>query len=94
MPTKIIFFYKNSSKITVPAATVDTPHEMIRTPRKLVEHSYSNLLQYSDFPVGGHFTAFEEPVLTSNDIRSFVYKVIEQQEQAKRDQQKKVKDEV
>lgn len=84
--------------MTVPSATVDTPHEFVRTPRQLVEHGYSNLLQYSHFPVGGHFTAFEEPVLTSNDIRSFVYKVIEQQEQAKKDQQtkqqKKVKDEV
>lgn len=66
---------------------------MLRTPRKLVEHAYSNLLQYSDFPVGGHFTAFEEPVLTSNDIRSFVYKVIEQQKLARMDL-KKVKDEV
>lgn len=65
--------------MTVPAATVDAPHEMIRTPRALVEHSYSNLLQYSNFPQGGHFTAFEEPVLTCADIRSFVYKVIEQQ---------------
>lgn len=87
-----------NAKLTVPAATVDTPHEMVRTPRKLVEHAYTNLVSYSEFPVGGHFTAFEEPVITSNDIRSFVHKVIEQQEQAKRDQQakqqKKVKDEV
>lgn len=68
---------------------------MIRTPRQLVEHNYVNLVQYTDLPEGGHFTAFELPELVSSDIRSFVSKVLAQQEKAKAEQKaKKVKDEI
>jgi len=67
-----------SQKITVPFATVDTPYELARAPKRLIAPSYEKLVQYSDFPRGGHFTAFEEPELVNEDIRAFVSKIIAQ----------------
>lgn len=73
-----------TARVEVPAGTVDYPNEMVRTPRQLIEHGYTNLLQYTEFPRGGHFTAMEEPKLVCDDIRSLVRKILAQQvEQAK-----------
>lgn len=68
-----------SQTITVPAGTVDYEHEFVRTPRQLMEHAYVNLLQYSDFPRGGHYLALEEPQLLCEDIRALTWKIIEQE---------------
>lgn len=66
----------SSLVITVPAATVDVPHEFVRSPRALIEPYFEALLQYTDLGVGGHFTAFEEPHLVAQDIHSFAGKLL------------------
>lgn len=76
-------------KVTVPSGTVDYPHELVRAPRKFIEHNYHNLVQYTDLPRGGHFLAFEEPRLVSDNIRQFVAKVFEQERQQADDEAKK-----
>lgn len=81
--------------MTPPAGVVDTPFEILRAPKKLIEGYFDNLLQYTEFPRGGHFIAFEEPELTSKDIKSFIKKVMDQIEQAKAQAQKEQqKDEI
>lgn len=80
-------------KVTTPAGTVDTPFEIVRTPKKLIEGYFDNLLQYTEFPRGGHFIAFEEPELITKDIKSFTQKVLDQIEQLKA-QKEQQKDEI
>lgn len=76
-----------SEKLTVPAGVVDPAYELMHTPRKLFEPYFEQLVQYTDFPRGGHFTALEEPKLVSEDIRTFVHKV-RKIEAAKKEQAK------
>ncbi|MGI4870875.1 MAG: epoxide hydrolase family protein [Janthinobacterium lividum] len=60
--------------ITVPTAFASFPKEPIVPPREWVEANV-NLLQYSQMPAGGHFPAWEEPVLYSDDLRTFFTKI-------------------
>ncbi|MET0133710.1 MAG: epoxide hydrolase family protein [Kibdelosporangium sp.] len=46
------------------------PHELVATPRGLVEQRY-NVTHWSEFDHGGHFAAFEVPELFVPDVRSF-----------------------
>ncbi|CAG2121753.1 unnamed protein product [Medioppia subpectinata] len=62
---------------SVPAAVADFPHELMRGSRALNAYQYRNLVQYTDMPRGGHFGAFEEPQLMSDDIKSFARKVLD-----------------
>ena len=39
-------------------------------PRKFIERGY-NIQHWTDFPIGGHFAAMEQPVLLANDIKQF-----------------------
>uniref|UniRef100_T1IXJ3 Epoxide hydrolase n=1 Tax=Strigamia maritima TaxID=126957 RepID=T1IXJ3_STRMM len=61
--------------INVPTAIAAFPHELGCTPESLTHHQFSNLVQYTDMPRGGHFAAFEEPYLLADDIYCFVKKV-------------------
>jgi hypothetical protein len=71
----------NRAKVLAPAATVDPSYEMIRTPRALLEKNYADLVQYTEMPQTGHFTAFEAPQLVCSDIRQFVHKVLQRQQE-------------
>lgn len=50
----------------------------MRVPRKLIEPYFDNLLQYTDIEAG-HFTTFEVPKQVTDDIKSFIAKVLEQE---------------
>jgi len=60
----------------VPAGVVDAPHEVIQSPKFLVEGNYARLLQYTDLPRGGHFMVFEEPKLVVDDLRVLMKKIL------------------
>jgi len=70
----------DSIPVTVPTAVCDFPQELMRTSQTLIKGLYKNLVQFSDMPRGGHFAAFEEPKLVVDDIRSFVQKVLKQEQ--------------
>jgi len=59
-----------------PAAVADCPYELIRTTEAIVRKEFPNLVQYSEIERGGHFGAFEEPNLITNDIKKFVKTVV------------------
>uniref|UniRef100_T1IXJ4 Epoxide hydrolase n=1 Tax=Strigamia maritima TaxID=126957 RepID=T1IXJ4_STRMM len=67
--------------INVPAATATFPQELFIqeifsfNPESLAHHHFSNLVQCTKMPRGGHFAAFEEPNLLADDVYSFVQKV-------------------
>jgi microsomal epoxide hydrolase len=59
-------------RITVPAAAMDFPHEMVRPPREWAERIFSDLRSWSEMPRGGHFAAHEEPELFASDLIVFL----------------------
>jgi hypothetical protein len=46
------------------------PGEILRAPRSWVEQQYSNLIDHHQAHRGGHFGAWEEPELFSEEIRA------------------------
>ena len=59
-----------TAKIDVPTAVAQFPKEPIVPPKEWVE-SQVNLQRYTQMPTGGHFPAWEEPVLYSTDLKAF-----------------------
>jgi microsomal epoxide hydrolase len=57
-------------RVEVPSACVSWPKDVGFTPRKWNEVQY-NLKRFTIMPRGGHFGAFEEPQLYTDDVREF-----------------------
>jgi hypothetical protein len=65
---KLPFFSVKGVKIPVGVSTfVD---EIYRAPRSWTEHAYPNLVYYNRQDRGGHFAAWEQPQLLSQDVRA------------------------
>lgn len=60
--------------IEVPSACAKFKHELFYFPDSLLKDKFKQLVQSNDFPVGGHFAAFEEPALLAGDIWAAVDK--------------------
>jgi hypothetical protein len=46
------------------------PGEIYQAPRSWAERSYHNLVYYNKVTKGGHFAAWEEPMLFADEIRA------------------------
>ncbi|KAK9732161.1 Epoxide hydrolase N terminus [Popillia japonica] len=57
-----------SIPITVPTACAKFANEILYQSDELLKHKYTNLLQSTDFPDGGHFAALEVPQLLARDM--------------------------
>jgi pimeloyl-ACP methyl ester carboxylesterase len=57
-------------EVRIPVGFTTFPGEIWRTPRSWVEKSYSNVIYFNEVDRGGHFAAFEEPGLFSEEIRA------------------------
>jgi pimeloyl-ACP methyl ester carboxylesterase len=53
----------------IPVGFTTFPGEIWRTPRSWVEASYPNLIYFNEVDKGGHFAAWEEPELFSEELR-------------------------
>ena len=62
------FFHDLS--ISVPAAVSIFPEEIYQGPRSWSERAYHNLLHFNELPKGGHFAAWEQPQLLSEELRA------------------------
>ena len=60
----------NAVSIAIPAAVTVFPGEIYCAPRTWVERSYHNLIYYHKVEDGGHFAAWEQPELFSQEIRA------------------------
>jgi pimeloyl-ACP methyl ester carboxylesterase len=58
------------SGVRIPVAFTTFPGEIWRTPRSWVEKSYSNVVYFNEVDKGGHFAAWEEPELFSEELRA------------------------
>ena len=56
--------------VRIPAAFTTFPGEIWRTPRSWVETSYPNVIHFNEVDKGGHFAAWEEPDIFSNELRA------------------------
>ena len=59
-----------SRPVTIPAAFTTFPGEIWRTPRSWVEKAYPNVIYFNEVGKGGHFAAWEEPGLFSEELRA------------------------
>ena len=58
-------------RITVPTAFAAFPHDVLLVPREWIERNYP-IIQYTEMPRGGHFTALEQPDAFAMDISQFM----------------------
>jgi hypothetical protein len=56
--------------VTVPFGFTTFPGEIWRTPRSWVEVVYPNVIYFNEVEKGGHFAAWEEPELFSEELRA------------------------
>ncbi len=57
-------------EVQVPVGFTTFPGEIFRAPRSWVERSYPNLTYFNEVDKGGHFAAWEEPQLFSEEVRA------------------------
>jgi pimeloyl-ACP methyl ester carboxylesterase len=57
-------------EVLLPVGFTTFPGEIWRTPRSWVENSYSNVTYFNAVDRGGHFAAWEEPELFSDEVRA------------------------
>jgi pimeloyl-ACP methyl ester carboxylesterase len=56
--------------VSLPVGFTTFPGEIFRAPRSWVEKSYPTLVYFNDVDRGGHFAAWEEPQLFSEELRA------------------------
>jgi pimeloyl-ACP methyl ester carboxylesterase len=56
--------------VTIPFAFSTFPGEIWKTPRSWVEKAYPNVVYFNEVDKGGHFAAWEEPQLFSEELRA------------------------
>ena len=61
------FDFKN---VTIPVAVSVFPGEFYQTPRSWAERAYPKLIHYNKAVKGGHFPAWEQPTLFSEELRA------------------------
>jgi pimeloyl-ACP methyl ester carboxylesterase len=57
-------------QVSLPAAFTVFPDETFRAPRSWVERTFTNLIYFNEVDKGGHFAAWEQPELFSNEVRA------------------------
>jgi pimeloyl-ACP methyl ester carboxylesterase len=56
--------------VKVPTAVSVFPDELYQTPRTWAQRAYPNLIHYNKLEKGGHFAAWEQPKLLTEELRS------------------------
>ena len=66
--SKLAFFAPKG--ITIPVAVSAFPGELYQAPRSWAERAYPKLIYYNKLDKGGHFAAWEQPQLFSEEMRA------------------------
>ena len=61
--------YFNAKGVSIPVAVSVFPDELYPAPRSWAEQAYPKLIHYNRLPKGGHFAAWEQPKLFSEEVR-------------------------
>jgi pimeloyl-ACP methyl ester carboxylesterase len=62
--------YFNAKGVTIPVAVSVFPDELYPAPRSWAEQAYPKLIHYNRLAKGGHFAAWEQPQLFSEELRA------------------------
>jgi len=60
----------NARGVSIPVAVSVFPDEIYPAPRSWTEKAYPKLIHYNRLPKGGHFAAFEQPKLFTEEVRA------------------------
>ena len=60
----------NAKGVSVPVAVTVFPGEQYQAPRSWAERAYPNLIYYNQVDRGGHFAAWEQPQLFTEELRA------------------------
>jgi pimeloyl-ACP methyl ester carboxylesterase len=60
----------NAKGVSIPVAVSVFPGEQYQAPRSWAERAYPKLIYYNEVDKGGHFAAWEQPQLFSEEIRA------------------------
>jgi pimeloyl-ACP methyl ester carboxylesterase len=64
------------TELDLPVGVSVFPREGVRVPRIWAERAYHDLVYFNDrIPAGGHFAAFEQPELFTEEVRRFARKI-------------------
>jgi pimeloyl-ACP methyl ester carboxylesterase len=61
---------QKTAEIALPVAITVFPEEIYRAPETWARRAYRNLIYFREVDKGGHFAAWEEPQLFSEEIRA------------------------
>jgi pimeloyl-ACP methyl ester carboxylesterase len=56
--------------VTIPVAVSVFPDEIFQAPRSWTERAFPKLIYYNKLDKGGHFAAWEQPQLFSEELRA------------------------
>ena len=62
--------YFNAKGVSIPVAVSVFPDELYPAPRSWAERVYPKLIHYNKVEKGGHFAAWEQPQLFSQEVRA------------------------
>jgi pimeloyl-ACP methyl ester carboxylesterase len=62
--------YFNAKGVAIPVAVSVSPDELYAAPRSWAERAYPKLIHYNRLDKGGHFAAWEQPKLFSEEVRT------------------------
>jgi pimeloyl-ACP methyl ester carboxylesterase len=62
--------YFNVKGVNIPVAVSSFPDELYPVPRSWAEKAYPKLIHFNKLPKGGHFAAWEQPQLFSDEVRA------------------------
>jgi hypothetical protein len=60
----------NAVNVLIPAAVSVFPGENYQAPRSWTERAYHKLIYYNQVDKGGHYPAWEQPQLFSQEVRA------------------------
>jgi pimeloyl-ACP methyl ester carboxylesterase len=60
----------NAKGVSIPVAVSVFPGEQYQAPRSWAEQAYPNLIYFNEVDKGGHFAAWEQPQLFSEEVRA------------------------
>jgi pimeloyl-ACP methyl ester carboxylesterase len=64
------FGFFDPKGVTVPVAVSVFPDDLYQVPRNWAEEAYPNLIHYNKLDKGGHFAAWEQPQLFTEEVRA------------------------
>ncbi len=64
------FGFFDAKNVSIPAGVSVFPGELYQTPQSWAERAYPNLIHYNELDRGGHFAAWEQPQLLSQEVRT------------------------